>query len=97
MCRTVCRGGGLEPLSRSGACSPSGRVAGTQRSRKVSSPGSAWTKTEVTLSSEWKTRELRQMGMASARGPEVCAKFITRSVVEVGAPTTAHTHAKFEK
>ena len=63
----------------------------------MSRPGSACTKTEVTLSSEWKTSELRQMGMARASGPEVCAKFMTSSVVEAGAPTMPQTHAKLEK
>ena len=50
-----------------------------------------------TLSREWKTRELRQIGMARASGPEVCAKFMMRSAVEAGAPTTPHTQAKLEK
>ena len=48
-------------------------TAGYQREAKSRSGGSPWTKTEVTLSSEWKTSELRHAGIATASGPP-CAQ-----------------------
>ena len=66
-------------------CTPGARPSGgNHRRQNVSKGGSVWTNEEVTLSSEWKTNELRHVGTAIANGPVVSRKFAWKSVLEVG-------------